>query len=112
MALASKVARFPSPPPSSEKLFSEKLFDDSRFRALLPPEEWGRLPVATWRALIQRYYPNSAWIRLRKDVFDQLYRYKTTHGLPTWDEVFLQLLQTNGEELSVSSDPGLKARGL
>lgn len=71
-----------------------------------------RLPVATWRTLIQRYYPNSAWIRLRKDVFDQLYRYKTTHGLPTWDEVFLQLLQTNGEELSVSSDPGLKARGL
>lgn len=60
-----------------------------------------RLPVATWRALIERYYPNSAWIRLHKDVFDQLYRYKATRGLPTWDEVLLQLLQTNSKELPV-----------
>jgi hypothetical protein len=51
-----------------------------------------RLPVALWREMIQRYYPNSAWIRLHKDVFDQLYQYKATHGLPTWEEVVVQLL--------------------
>jgi hypothetical protein len=52
MALASRITRFPSPPPSSEKLV-----DDSRFRALLPPEEWGRLPVATWRRFSKRLGP-------------------------------------------------------
>ena len=57
------------------------------------------LPVALWQEMIQRYFPNSAWIRLRKDVFDQLYQYKATHGLPTWEEVVDHLLQTSSEEL-------------
>jgi hypothetical protein len=58
-----------------------------------------RLPVALWQEMIQRYYPNSAWIRLHKDVFDQLYRYKATHSLPTWEEVVVHLLQASGEEV-------------
>jgi hypothetical protein len=58
-----------------------------------------RLPVALWQEMIQRYYPNSAWIRLHKDVFDQLYQYKATHGLPTWEEVIVQLLNTSSEEV-------------
>jgi hypothetical protein len=32
----------------------QKLLDDHRFRALLPPEEWGRLPVAIWRRFSKR----------------------------------------------------------
>jgi hypothetical protein len=57
-----------------------------------------RLPVALWQEMIQRYYPNSAWIRLHKDVFDQLYRYKAIHSLPTWEDVVVHLLQASGEE--------------
>lgn len=56
------------------------------------------LPVSTWRAMIQSYYPNSAWLRLRKEVFDQLYQYKATRGLPTWEEVVVQLLETSKKE--------------
>ncbi len=48
--------------------------------------------------MMEHYYPNTAWIRLHKDVFDQLYRYKTAQGLPTWDEVLVRLLQASGEE--------------
>jgi hypothetical protein len=50
MALANRITRFPSPS-------SEKSFDDNRFRALLPPQEWGRLPVATWRRFSKRLGP-------------------------------------------------------
>ncbi|MBV8695621.1 MAG: hypothetical protein JO125_03795 [Chloroflexi bacterium] len=57
-----------------------------------------RLPVALWREMIEYYYPNSAWIRLHKDVFDQLYRYKATNSLPTWEQVIGRLLQGSGEE--------------
>lgn len=60
-----------------------------------------RLPVSLWRSLISHYYPDSAWLRLRKDIFDQLYRYKTMHGLPTWDEVFVQLLEASDKEVHV-----------
>jgi Domain of unknown function (DUF4166) len=54
MALANRITRFPSPPAPSEKFL-----DDNRFRALLPPEEWGRLPVATWQRFSKRLGPGS-----------------------------------------------------
>ena len=57
------------------------------------------LPVALWQEMMEQHFPNSAWIRLRKDVFDQLYQYKATHGLPTWEEVVAHLLQASGEEV-------------
>src|ERR1700691_6656936 len=31
-----------------------KLLDDHRLHALLPPEDWGRLPVAIWRRFSKR----------------------------------------------------------
>jgi hypothetical protein len=58
-----------------------------------------RLPVTIWQEMMDHYYPNTAWIRIHKDVFDQLYQYKATHGLPTWDDVLVQLLQKSGEEV-------------
>jgi hypothetical protein len=59
-----------------------------------------RLPVARWQEMMARYYPNSTWIRLQKDVFDQLYQYKSRHGLPTWEETLLRLLRASDEEVS------------
>ncbi|GAC1363085.1 MAG: DUF6084 family protein [Ktedonobacteraceae bacterium] len=58
-----------------------------------------RLPVSQWRQMIQHYYPNSAWIRLHKDVFDQVYLYKTRHGLPTLEDALTRLLQASSEEV-------------
>lgn len=58
-----------------------------------------RLPVSLWRQMIQHYYPNSAWIRMNKDVFDQVYLYKTRHGLPTLEDALTRLLQASGEEV-------------
>ncbi|MBA2284898.1 MAG: hypothetical protein H0W02_05410 [Ktedonobacteraceae bacterium] len=60
-----------------------------------------RLPVALWKAAIEAAFPNSAWIRMPKDVFDQLYRYKITRGLITWEAVLTRLLQASGEEVQV-----------
>lgn len=58
-----------------------------------------RLPVAIWQDMMARYFPNTAWIHMHKDVFDQLYQYKATHGLPTWEDVMVRLLQTSSEEV-------------
>jgi hypothetical protein len=58
-----------------------------------------RLPVTVWQDMIARYYPNSTWIRLQKDVFDQLFRYKAVHGLPTWENVVERLLRESSEEV-------------
>ncbi len=51
-----------------------------------------KLPVRTWRELIEAYYPNSAWLSLRKDVFDRLYQYKVRFGIPTWEQTLERVL--------------------
>ena len=58
-----------------------------------------RLPVALWKQAMDIHFPNSAWIRLHKDVFDQLYQYKITHGLITWEDALVRLLRASGEEV-------------
>jgi hypothetical protein len=51
-----------------------------------------RLPVGVWKEMMDRYYPNSAWLCLRRDVFDRLYRYKSEQRLPTWEQAMDALL--------------------
>jgi hypothetical protein len=57
-----------------------------------------RLPVRVWRDVIDHYYPNTAWLNLRKDVFDRLAAYKARRGLPTWEQA-LEGLLLHAEEL-------------
>jgi hypothetical protein len=51
-----------------------------------------RLPVSVWREIMDGYYPNSAWLRIRQDVFDRLYQYKSQAGVATWEEALERLL--------------------
>lgn len=51
-----------------------------------------RVPLETWKAAVDAHYPNSAWLRLSRETFDRLYRYKLTHAAPTWNGVIEQLL--------------------
>ena len=51
-----------------------------------------KLPVKLWREMMDTYYPNSAWINLRRDVFDRLYRYKMQQGIPTWEQAIERVL--------------------
>lgn len=65
-----------------------------------------RLPVAIWREMINIYYPNIAWLCLRRDVFERLHQYKIRHGLPTWEQVFENILP--GDQESESEEPAIK----
>jgi hypothetical protein len=86
-------------------LFSGTVFTpraDSGFAA--ERVSWGaeaayRLPVATWRNVMDMYYPNSAWLRIPHDIYDRLQRFKAVRGLPTWDQAFERLLKEAGEDL-------------
>ena len=55
-----------------------------------------RLPVETWRGLMDAYYPNSAWLNLRKDIFDRLRKYRSQNGLASWEQAFEKLLVDAG----------------
>ena len=58
------------------------------------------LPARVWREMMDHYYPNSAWLRLRRDVFDRLYEYKRRQGLATWEQAIENLLPLEKEAAS------------
>jgi len=55
-------------------------------------EAYYRLPAGTWRELMERYYPNCAWLCLRKDVFDRFDRYRSREGIVTPEQALERLL--------------------
>lgn len=55
------------------------------------------LPVAVWREAMDQHFPGSAWLRLGRDAFDALYRYRSDNALLTWDDAVRRLLKEAGE---------------
>jgi hypothetical protein len=51
-----------------------------------------RLPVKVWNEMMDVYYPNGAWLCLRRDVFDRLAQYKMDRGIPTWEQALESLI--------------------
>ena len=75
-----------------------------------------RLPVRVWQGMMEHYYPNSAWLSLRRDVFDRLSQYKMRRGLPTWEQALESLLNekretTNDESKERTPDSPLIVHG-
>jgi Family of unknown function (DUF6084) len=52
-----------------------------------------RLPVSVWRELMDLHFPNSGWIRVRRDTLDALQRFKATRALTSWDQALEELLE-------------------
>ena len=58
-----------------------------------------RLPIQLWKEMMEQYFPNSAWLRLRKDTFDKLYAYKASRGMHNWDAALEGLLKGIPQEI-------------
>lgn len=69
-----------------------------------------RFPVRIWKEMMGIYYPNSAWLCLRRDTFDKLAQFKMDHGIPTWEEVIEKILPASdfekgpNEEIAIEGD--------
>jgi hypothetical protein len=50
------------------------------------------LPVRVWRDAVERAFPGTAWVRLRRDLFDRLQAYKSARTLPSFDAALEELL--------------------
>jgi Family of unknown function (DUF6084) len=51
-----------------------------------------RLPVQVWKQMMDFYYPDTAWLCLRREVFERLYEFKAHNGLPTWEQTVERML--------------------
>jgi hypothetical protein len=89
-----------------EFLFSGSVFYDGETGMQVEQIPWDkearyRLPVRLWKGMMEQYFPNSAWLRVHREVFDQLYQYKARWGLANWDMAVERLLKAAaGEEVA------------
>ena len=79
-------------------LFSGTVFTRGESGFSAEPLSWSleashRMPVSVWRAMMDLYFPNSGWIRLRRDTLDDLQAFRASEGLPTWDQALERLLK-------------------
>ncbi|MEO8267762.1 MAG: DUF6084 family protein [Ilumatobacteraceae bacterium] len=84
-------------------MFSGTVFGKSAAGLNAAPVSWSeeasyRLPVALWRDMMDLYFPNTGWLRLRRETLDALQRYKSARALLSWDETFERLLKEAGED--------------
>jgi Family of unknown function (DUF6084) len=74
------------------------------------------LPVRVWQEMMDFYHPASAWLCLRRDVFDRVYEFKVRHGIPTWEQALEQLLDRESPRsevgLAEESSVGIRLRGV
>jgi hypothetical protein len=88
-------------------LFSGTVFyDGGDGTPQVSPISWSKearfcLPVETWRDMMETYYPNSAWLCLRRDVFERLYQYKIRNGIPTWEAALERILSACEETVTL-----------
>lgn len=61
-----------------------------------------RMPVATWREMIEQHFPGCGWIRLPDDTMDALLAYRSRHALPSWEATLKALL---ADAAPPASDP-------
>ena len=85
-------------------MFSGTVFAKSAAGLNAAPVSWSeeasyRLPVALWHDMMDLYFPNTGWLRLRRETLDALQRYKSTRALLSWDETFERLLKEAGEDM-------------
>lgn len=78
-------------------LFSGTIFTKGEGGLSVTQVPWDKearygLPASAWRDLMNLYYPDSGWLRLRRDTLDALLRFKATRVLATFDDVVAALL--------------------
>lgn len=83
-------------------LFSGTVFTAAGTGFSVAPIPWHkearyRLPVAVWKQAMQLHFPGTAWLRLGEQAFDELYRYRVSNELVSWDDAVERLLKEAGE---------------
>lgn len=79
-------------------LFSGSIFyRDTEDRLQMQRIHWNReatfrMPVKTWREMMDSHYPNRAWFYLDREVFDRLLAFKRKGGFTTWEQAIEALL--------------------
>ncbi|MET8831746.1 DUF6084 family protein [Streptomyces sp. NPDC004610] len=71
-----------------------------------------RMPVATWREMVDQHFPGCGWIRLPRDTMDALLAHRSRRALPSWEATVRDLLagaRATGPAAALTRTPGRTA---
>jgi hypothetical protein len=82
-------------------LFSGTVFSRRDMGIAVEPISWQAeagyaLPVGAWRAVMDRYFPGSGWVRVSRSTLDRLQAFKAERALTGWDDTFAFLFKEAG----------------
>jgi hypothetical protein len=52
-----------------------------------------RMPVEVWKHTMDLHFPGAAWLRVRRETFDALHRYRINQEFVSWDDAIERLLK-------------------
>lgn len=96
-------------------LFGGTIFSKGESGFTVEPVPWNKearfgMPAAIWRAVMDIYFPGTAWVLVRRETLDKLERFRTIRGLPSWERTFDTLVaeaqSPNGLEPAEALAPG------
>jgi hypothetical protein len=103
-------------------LFGGTIFSKGESGFTVEPVPWNKearfgMPASMWRAVMDIYFPGTAWLRVPRDTLDKLERFRTIRGLPSWERTFDVLVGESAEpnglrEESVAVEGGLTDSGI
>ena len=78
-------------------LFSGTIFHAGHMGLQIAQIHWDReasyrVPVSLWKEMMDLYYPETAWLCLRREIFERLYEFKARHGITNWEQALERLL--------------------
>ncbi len=84
-------------------LFSGTIFHGGERGLSIAQIPWSKeaqikMPSTVWRDAIEHFYPGTAGLVVRRELFDALYAYKIQRGLPTLDAALENLLAERGAD--------------
>jgi len=74
-------------------LFGGTIFSKGESGFTVEPVPWNKearfgMPAVMWRAVMDIYFPGTAWLRVPRETLDKLERFRTIRGLPSWERTF------------------------
>ncbi|MEU2156127.1 DUF6084 family protein [Streptomyces sp. NPDC019396] len=69
-----------------------------------------RMPVKTWREMIEQHFPGCGWIRLPRATMDALLAYRSRQALPSWEATVEALLQKTAATARTAREPRVPGR--
>lgn len=64
-----------------------------------------RMPVGTWREMVEQHFPGCGWLRLPRATMDALLAYRSRHALPSWEATMTRLLADSAEADVLTAAP-------